>query len=145
MSMIERGEFLEWAEVHGELYGTSKERIEMLRDSGSDVLLDIDTQGAMKIKDMSGEGVFIFILPPSLDVLKTRLHKRMTDSPDQIRMRLQKAISEIRRYDQYDYVIINDNFEEALKELASILIARRAHSHNINPLWVEERFFSQEG
>jgi len=143
--MIERGEFLEWAEVHGELYGTSKERIEMLRDSGNDVLLDIDTQGAMKIKDISGEGVFIFILPPSLDVLKTRLDKRMTDSPDQIRMRLQKAISEIRRYDQYDYVIINDNFEEALKELASILIARRAHMQNINPLWVEERFFSQEG
>lgn len=141
-SMIQRGDFLEWAEVHGELYGTSKHRIEMFRDSGSDVLLDIDTQGAMKIKNLSVEGIFIFVLPPSLDVLKTRLDKRMTDSPDQIHMRLQKAISEIRTYDQYDYVIINDNFEEALKELTSILIARRAHVQNINPLWVKQRFFN---
>lgn len=143
-SMIEKGEFAEWAEVHGELYGTSRRRIETLRKAGSDVILDIDTQGAMQIRKVYEEGVFIFVLPPSLDVLKKRLCKRMTDSPEQIEKRLRKAVAEIKTYDQYDYVIINDIFEEAANELMSILIAQRAEAQNIDPLWVKERFFSEE-
>jgi guanylate kinase len=143
-SMIKKGEFVEWAEVHGELYGTSKGRLETLLDSGKDVMLDIDTQGAMQIKKQFGEGVYIFVLPPSLDVLKTRLEKRMTDSRDEINKRLRTALSEIKTYDQYDYVIINDIFEDALKELAAILIAQRAHVQKINPLWIKKSFFKEE-
>jgi guanylate kinase len=143
-SMIEKGEFIEWAEVHGEMYGTSKNRLETLMDSGRDVMLDIDTQGAMQIKKKYGEGIYIFVLPPSLKALKTRLEKRMTDSPEQISRRLRTAVSEIKTYRQYDYVIINDTFEHALNELASILIAQRARVDKIDPLWIQEHFFTEE-
>lgn len=142
--MIEKGEFAEWAEVHGAFYGTSRKRLEALVDSGKDVMLDIDTQGALQIKRNYREGVYIFVLPPSLDVLKTRLKNRMTDSRDDIDRRLRAALSEIKTYEQYDYVIINDSFEDALKELASILIAQRARVQKINPLWIQESFFNEE-
>ncbi len=143
-SMIDGGEFAEWAEVHGELYGTSRKRIESIMHSGSDVLLDIDTQGALQMKKTYPEGVSIFVLPPSLDVLRQRLESRMTDPPEQREKRLRKALDEIRTYDRYDYVIINDVLDEALNELASILVAQRARVQNVDPLWVTERFFSEE-
>ncbi|MFH1025242.1 MAG: guanylate kinase [Nitrospirota bacterium] len=143
-SMTEKGEFVEWAEVHGELYGTSRNRIETLMDSGSDVILDIDTQGALQIKEQYREGIYIFVLPPSFGVLKTRLEKRMTDSREEINKRLRTALSEINTYAQYDYVIINDMFEDALKELASIIIAQRVSVKKINPLWIQESFSNQE-
>jgi guanylate kinase len=143
-TMIEKGEFAEWAEVHGAFYGTSRKRLEALVDSGKDVMLDIDTQGALQIRRNYREGVYIFVLPPSLDVLKTRLKNRMTDSRDDIDRRLRAALSEIKTYEQYDYVIINDSFEDALKELASILIAQRARVQKINPLWIQESFFNEE-
>lgn len=142
--MVKKGEFVEWAEVHGEMYGTSKNRLEILTDAGRDVMLDIDTQGAMQIKKQYGEGIYIFVLPPSLDTLRTRLEKRMTDSPDQITSRLRTALSEIKTYEQYDYVIINDNLDDALKELSSIVCAERARVQKMNPLWIKERFFQQE-
>jgi guanylate kinase len=143
-SMIEKGEFAEWAEVHGSFYGTSKRRLEGLLGSGKDVMLDIDTQGALQIRRNYREGVYIFVLPPSLDVLKMRLEKRMTDSCDEIDKRLRAALSEIKTYEQYDYVIINDSFEDALKELASILIAQRARVQKINPRWIQQSFFNEE-
>lgn len=143
-SMTEKGEFVEWAEVHGELYGTSMDRIETLMDSGRDVILDIDTQGALQIKEQYREGIYIFVLPPSFGVLKTRLEKRMTDSREEINKRLRTALSEINTYAQYDYVIINDIFEDALKELASIIIAQRVSVKKINPLWIQESFSNQE-
>ena len=143
-SMTEKGEFVEWAEVHGELYGTSRNRIETLMDSGRDVILDIDTQGALQIKEQYREGIYIFVLPPSFGVLKTRLEKRMTDSREEINKRLRTALSEIQTYAQYDYVIINEIFEDALKELASIIIAQRVSVKKINPLWIQESFSNQE-
>lgn len=142
--MIEQGEFIEWAEVHGAFYGTSKKRLEALVASGKDALLDIDTQGALQIKRHHRGGVYIFVLPPSMGALKARLKRRMTDSPDQIDRRLQAACAEIRTYDQYDYVIINDEIEEALKQLASIIIAQRARAQKINPLWIQQNFFNKE-
>lgn len=142
--MIEEGGFAEWAEVHGELYGTSRERLEILMQSGSDVLLDIDTQGALQMKRNYPEGVYIFILPPSLEALRKRLEERMTDSGDEILKRFRRACSEIRTYTEYDYVIINDIFEDALNELMSVLNAQRARAHNINPLWIKERFLNEE-
>ncbi len=143
-SMADRGEFIEWAEVHRELYGTSRKRIEELMDSGNDVILDIDTQGAMQVKEKWREGVYIFVLPPSLEILGKRLEKRMTDSTEEIGKRLKKAVSEIKTFPRYDYVIINEIFEDALKEFEAIIISQRASTKMINPLWVEEKFLKQE-
>lgn len=144
-SLIEAGEFLEWAEVYGELYGTSRRRIEAALDAGRDIILDIDIQGARQIRENRGEGVFIFILPPSLDVLRHRLEQRMTDSPEKIAARLRNAAREVQAYREYDYVIINDNLEAAVRELAAVFIAQRTRAERINRLWIEEQFLSKEG
>lgn len=138
--MLDRGEFLEWAEVHGALYGTSKTRVEEHLLEGTDVLLDIDTQGAEQIRKARKEGVFIFILPPSLQILKERLAMRMTDSHEQVEERLKKAVVEIRSYSQYDYVIINDTIEVAFKQLEAIIISHHMSTKGFNPQWIEERF-----
>jgi guanylate kinase len=143
-SMIGGGEFIEWAEVHGEFYGTSMKRLEELIDSGNDVILDIDTKGAMQIKEKYKEGTYIFVLPPSMDVLKKRLAKRMTDSKEEVGKRLKTAVSEIRTYGKYDYVIINDVLEKALKKFEAIIISHRVSAMKIKPLWIEERFLKEE-
>ena len=142
--MADKGEFIEWAEVHGELYGTSRKRLEELLDSGNDVILDIDTQGAMQIKERYKEGIYIFILPPSLETLKERLKNRMTDSKEEIGKRLGRAIAEIKTFDKYDYVIINDILEDALMEFEALVISQRVSIKKINPLWIEESFLKQE-
>jgi guanylate kinase len=141
--MLEREEFVESAEIHGELYGTSKKRLEELTNSGIGVVLDIDTQGAMQLKKKWGEGVYIFILPPSIELLRERLEKRMTDSREEIGKRLKNAVLEIKNYHEYDYVIINDIFEKAFSELEAIIISHRVRTGMINPLWVEEKFFNR--
>lgn len=142
--MADKGEFIEWAEVHGELYGTSRKRLEELLDSGNDVILDIDTQGAMQIKERYKEGIYIFILPPSLETLKERLKNRMTDSKEEIGKRLGRTIVEIKTFDKYDYVIINDILEDALMEFEAVVISQRVSIKKINPLWIEESFLKQE-
>ena len=142
--MIEKDDFIEWAEIHGEFYGTSRKRLEELMNSGNDVILDIDTQGAMQLRKRYRDGVYIFVLPPSLEVLVKRLEKRMTNSRDEIEKRLSRAVDEIKAYQEYDYVIINDIFEDALKELEAIIISQRVSTKMINPLWIEERFLKQE-
>ena len=140
MSLVDKKEFIEWAEMHGELYGTSKKRLEELIDSGIDVILDINTQGAMQLKKKYGEGTYIFVLPPSIEALRERLEKRMTDSKEEIEKRLKMAAVEIKNYHVYDYVIINNTLEDALKEIEAIIISHRASAKMINPLWIEERF-----
>ena len=142
--MADKGEFIEWAEVHGALYGTSRKRLEELLESGNDVILDIDTQGAMQIKERYKEGIYIFILPPSLETLKERLKNRMTDSKEEIGKRLGRAIAEIKTFDKYDYVIINDILEDALMEFEAVVISQRVSIIKINPLWIEESFLKQE-
>ena len=142
--MADKGEFIEWAEVHGALYGTSRKRLEELLDSGNDVILDIDTQGAMQIKERYKEGIYIFILPPSLETLKERLKNRMTDSKEEIGKRLGRAIAEIKTFNKYDYVIINDILEDALMEFEALVISQRVSIKKINPLWIEESFLKQE-
>ncbi|MBE0425817.1 MAG: guanylate kinase [Nitrospirae bacterium] len=142
-SMIEKEEFIEWAEVHEELYGTSRKRVEELMESGSDVILDIDTQGAMQIKNKFKKGTYVFILPPSLDILRKRLENRLTDPEEEIEKRIKRAISEIKTYTEYGYVIINDILEEAFKELASIVISQRTITELINPLWIEDEFLKR--
>jgi len=147
-AMIADGEFVEWAEVHGNYYGTSKKRIEELADAGMDVVLDIDVQGARRLKrDLSsawGGCVCIFILPPSMEVLRKRLVERMSDPDEVIGIRLRNAIMEIREYKNYDYVIVNDIMEDAFKELMSIFVAERASVTRIDHEWIQKNFLEEE-
>jgi guanylate kinase len=142
--MINNGDFIEWAEVHGELYGTSLARLHAAIDKGNDVILDIDTQGAMQLKAKGTEGIFVFILPPSMEVLKIRLEQRMTDSAEEIQKRINRSVSEIMTYPKYDYVIINDNLEDALKKFQAIIISQRATTDKIDPDWIKKMFLKQE-
>ncbi|HXX81091.1 MAG TPA: guanylate kinase [Thermodesulfovibrionales bacterium] len=138
--MVEAGEFAEWARVHGNLYGTSRKRLEALRDEGLHVILDIDTQGAKEIRSSYHDGIYIFILPPSLDDLKERLEKRMSNSAEEIVLRLKRAVEEIKNYAWYDYVIINNKFDEALAEMKAIVVAEDRRTGKIDPQWVKENF-----
>jgi len=140
MEMVKGGEFAEWARVHGNLYGTSKRRLNEMLNSGIDVILDIDVQGSAKIRKVYKDGVYIFILPPSIDALRERLFIRGSNSEEDIRLRLNEAKREIRQYKNYDYVIVNDRFEDALLELISIVRARRLGVKRIEPSWVKKSF-----
>lgn len=124
-AMIARGEFLEWAEVHGNLYGTSRTWIEQQLAAGSDVLLEIDWQGAQQVRALFSEALGIFILPPSLEELERRLTGRATDSREVIARRLAAAQAEMRHVGEFDYAIINDELERALGDLRAILRASR--------------------
>ena len=141
--MIDRAEFAEWAEIHGKLYGTSKKRLEETMDSGIDAILDIDVQGAEQLKKKYQGGVYIFVLPPSLEVLGKRLQKRMVNSKEEIEKRLKVAAKEIKRYREYDYVIVNNILEDALKELSAIIISKRVSTERVDPQLIEMNFFKK--
>ena len=136
-AMIDRGDFVEWAHVHGNLYGTSRRQLEELISAGYDVLLDIDTQGARQIKKFFTNGVYIFILPPSMKELKHRLEGRMSNSAEDMNRRLQRAVDEIREYKMYDYVIVNDVLEKSLKGLEAIITAERFRRSKLDPQWIQ--------
>ncbi|MDD6318111.1 MAG: guanylate kinase [Succinatimonas hippei] len=124
-TLIARGAFYEYANVFGHYYGTSREIVEQWVSEGKDVLFDIDWQGARQIRKISPDARSIFIIPPSLDELKHRLETRGQDSEDVIDGRMEKAMREISHYSEYDHVIINDDFDKALNEFRSIIIAAR--------------------
>ncbi|MBI3608782.1 MAG: guanylate kinase [Nitrospirae bacterium] len=140
----ERGEFIEWAEVHGHLYGTSWDQLLLHSEQGVDLILDIDAQGAMQLKKKEVEGVFIYILPPSFDVLKARLMERRSDSPEEINRRLRKAREEIWSYREYSYMIINDDVKRALSELQAVIVAERIRMKRMNFMWIEETFIKNK-
>jgi len=117
--------FLEWAEVHGNLYGTGRTAVETQMAAGSDVILDIDVQGAMQVRD-AAEPVMIFIAPPSLAELEARLRKRGTESEETIGLRLANACQELACIDQYDYLVVNDRLEDAVVALQAVIIAERS-------------------
>ena len=121
----ERGEFLECAEVHGHFYGTSRRWIEQRLTDGRDVLLEIDWQGARQVKAAFAQAVGIFVLPPSIEALEARLHKRGQDSAQVITRRLLAAGSEIAHAPDFEYLIINENFGQALDQLAAVVTAAR--------------------
>lgn len=125
LDMVSQGEFLEWAEVHGNYYGTSKRWIEKEMEAGRDVLLEIDWQGAQQVRKVFPKAIGIFILPPSLEELKSRLSGRGTDSAETIARRIAAARDEMRHVDEFDYVIINDDLQQALDNLKSIVCASR--------------------
>lgn len=124
-AMIARGEFLEHAEIYGEHYGTARARTEALLAQGRDVILDIDWQGARQVKHQVPDTIAIFILPPSITKLEQRLRARKQDSEDAIAKRMAQARAEMAHYSEYDYLIINKDFEQAMGELMSIFMARR--------------------
>ena len=124
-AMIARGELLEHAEIYGERYGTSRVRTEALLALGRDIILDIDWQGARQIKHQVPEAVTIFILPPSITKLEQRLRARRQDAEEAIARRMAQARDEMSHYAEYDYVIVNKDFEQAMSELVTIFVARR--------------------
>ncbi len=124
-AMIARHEFLEWAEVHGNFYGTSQKWIADQLAAGHDVLLEIDWQGAQQVRKLFPQAIGIFILPPSMEELTRRLTGRGTDSADVIARRLAAAQAEMRHVGEFDYVIINDQLAQALEELRAVVRASR--------------------
>ncbi len=135
--MVEKGEFLEWAEVLGNRYGTALEGVNSLASKGIDILLDIDTQGAKKVMEKVDQAVLIYILPPSLKILQERLVKRGLDSPEIIRLRLANARRDIEEAHWYHYVIVNERIEDAIEKLKAIIIAERCRK--VKPSILEEK------
>ncbi|OLB24989.1 MAG: guanylate kinase [Nitrospirae bacterium 13_2_20CM_2_63_8] len=136
--MIKEGAFLEWAEVYGNLYGTPRAPIKEWISQGIDVLLDIDTQGALQIRRHEPDAVSIYILPPSLEVLRRRLEDRKGDAPDEIARRLKKARDEVKHYRDYIYVIINEDFKFAVRQLEAIVLAERSRTALLDLSAVEQ-------
>ncbi|MET3512488.1 guanylate kinase [Pseudacidovorax sp. 1753] len=124
-AMVQAEAFLEWANVHGHRYGTSKRAVEERIASGADVILEIDFQGALQVRKVFANAVLIFILPPSWEELRSRLERRGEDAPEVIELRLQNAAEEMTQTREFDYVIINELFERALFDLKAIVHAQR--------------------
>ena len=117
--------FLEYAEVYGNFYGTPLNKIEEQLNRGEDVLLEIDVQGALNVKKKCPDGVYIFLLPPSLEELKRRIEGRGTETPESLSRRLKNAVAEIQIGREYDYVVVNDTVDNAAAQIKSILVAER--------------------
>jgi guanylate kinase len=124
--MASRGEFLEYADVFGNLYGTSAADTERALASGNDVVLVIDVQGAQQVRRRGLESVAVFVLPPSYDVLERRLRSRSEDGEETMRRRLRTARHEVAAYEDYDYVVVNDEVDASVDRLRGIVIAERA-------------------
>ena len=133
-AMVTGGEFLEWADVFGNLYGTSRRDTETLLNSGTDVVLVIDVQGARQVRSRTTGAVSVFVLPPSFGVLEQRLRARSKDSNEAIARRLATAQSEVSAVDEYDYVVINDELERCVADLSAIVSAERHRRVRQKPL-----------
>lgn len=139
-AMVSEAAFIEWAEVHGHFYGTPKAGVNDLLARGHDVLLDLDVQGVETIKALGVPGVFCLILPPSFEVLRRRLEERGKDSPADIDRRMTIAVKEVARFALFDYVIVNEDFEEAAGALEGIIRAEHARRTRIRQDWFREHF-----
>ena len=131
VAMINNGELLEWANVYGNYYGTPLRKIEEKRAKGIDIILEIDTQGAMNVKEKCPDGLFIFLVPPSLEELERRLCGRGTESEESLKRRLGSAIAEIEIGRQYRYVVVNKTVDIAAEEITNIIQAER-HRTDLN-------------
>lgn len=120
---IRRDGLLEYAEVYGNYYGTPKEKVYDLLNNGKDVVLEIDIQGALKVKEKYNDGIFIFILPPSMSELRKRIITRGSETDESIKLRLGETLKEVSYIDKYDYCVINDDLEKATKEVTTIIEA----------------------
>lgn len=129
--LIENDEMLEWAEYDGNLYGTPRRFVEDTLKAGKNVILEIEVQGALKVKQKFPEGVFIFLLPPSLDELHNRITTRGTNTVESIRNRMSVATDEIRLIEHYDYAVVNDEVQKACEKIKSIVVAERCKQERI--------------
>ncbi len=132
--MIEHDQLLEWAEYVGNFYGTPREFVDRTLGEGKDIILEIEVQGALKVKEKFPEGIFIFVMPPSLNELRERIVNRGTETEESIRSRLHVASQEIMLMKHYDYAVVNDEVELALKRIQSIIVAEHCR---------RERFLSE--
>lgn len=123
--LIENGEFLEYANVHGNFYGTSRTQVEKEINAGRDIILEIDVQGAESIQRLLPEAVGVFILPPSYQILRERLIRRQTESEANLTIRLENSRGEVKRYREFEYIVINDEVTKATLNLQSIILAER--------------------
>jgi len=126
--MIKADEFLEWAEVYGNYYGTPLTKIRERLSAGQDILLEIDTQGALQVMERFPDGIYIFLLPPSLSELKRRIEGRGTETPDSLNRRLSAAVSEIKIGRRYKYAVVNDTVEQAVRDVKAIIAAEHCLS-----------------
>lgn len=136
-SVIADDGFYEWAEVFGNFYGTSKQAIQEQLDQGIDVFLDIDWQGAQQMRKIVPDIITLFILPPSREELENRLNKRGQDSAEVIAKRMQQAQSEMSHYNEYDFVLVNDDFDQTLDEFERVVLAHRLQTGNIESKYAD--------
>ena len=136
--LVREGAFLEHAEVHGNHYGTLKQQVSDLMESGKNVILDIDTQGARQVIAKAPDCVSVFILPPSFRQLRERLEKRNTDAPEEIDRRMRNAREEVQQIGMYDYVIINDDLNVAFSQLQAVILAEKQKTSRYIPVIEEE-------
>lgn len=132
-AMIKNDELLEWAEYVGNYYGTPRSFVEETVNRGQDILLEIEVQGAMQVKRRYPDGIFIFLLPPSLEELRSRIVLRGTESEEMIRSRMETAAEELRQVEQYDYAVINDHIESACSRIQSIIVAEHCRRERVVP------------
>jgi guanylate kinase len=138
LEKIEAEDFLEYAEVYGNYYGTPKSEVLKVLDSGRDVILEIDIQGALMVKTAYPKGLFIFILPPSMEELKNRITNRGSETPESLITRFTSAHEEISFVTRYDYAVINDTVDKACEKIQSIIIAERCRADRLNADFLKE-------
>ena len=135
---IKNNEFLEYAIVHsGNYYGTPKNKIEEDLNNGISVMLEIDIQGALKVKDLIKDAIFIFIMPPSMEILKKRLIDRNTETMDKIMERFKTAYKELNEYKKYNYVVVNDNLEDAIDKVKAIILSEKCRVDRIEDIYLD--------
>ncbi len=130
--LIKRDAFIEWARVHGNYYGTTKKEIDRICRAGKIPIFDVDVQGARTLQGKLDNAVYLFIVPPSREVLESRLRNRKTDSEEQIQIRMRNALREMKEYDLYDYIIVNDDLDVALNQLGSIVTAELCRKDKVS-------------
>ena len=138
-AMIEADEFVEWAQVHGHLYGTSRKALQAALDDGRFLILDIDVQGAMQMRQRVPDVVLVFVIPPSADALVERLTERGTEGEDTVARRIENARGELEQASQFDYIVVNDDLEQAIDEVRSIVSAESRRTDRAIDLWNEIR------
>lgn len=143
--MIDADEFLEYAEVYDNFYGTPKAKVESILNEGKDIILEIDIQGALKVKEKYPEGVFVFIMPPSMEELKNRIKKRGSETEESLIKRFKSAFQEINYVANYNYVIVNDEVEKAVEKLEAIILAEKCRVDRLkgNYIFLQEGFLNE--
>lgn len=143
--LVEQDEFVEWATVYGNYYGTPRSYLKQTMEKGIDVLLDIDVQGARQIMKRFSDAVYVFVVPPSLDTLRDRLVQRGAEASEEVDRRFQKATAEIMNYHSYHYIIRNDDLSGSARALEAVIVAERLKTSRVSKEWLVEKGLLREG